>query len=366
MQFTELTFKRLLALVNAALWNSSIDSTNFENMDTNAWDELYQFSVMHGVFAVSFDGLAALPTSLQPPSTILLKWAYNTKLLEKKYTHIKGIVSELELLFKSSQIDVLFFKGLSLAENYPIPAHREFGDIDLYIAQKKNKLGEKLMQQLGIEKFKKNDKHTNFMYKGIMIESHSHFLDIKDSKKIKNLNQVLLNIISNKPTNKMWPPTEFTALFFMIHAIKHLSYQSLSLRTFCDWALFLNTHLSNFNITKWENVLKESGLFDIAILITKLTYEWLAIPTKFPLETAIITDKEAMIRNEILTPFLADYNKSLDSKFGVLKYKIKRFHLCNKRYVLLNGGNLYTYYISSFYQSFISHIHNPQTIFQIK
>ena len=70
-------------------------------------------------------------------------------------------------------------KGVGFANNYPIPSHREGGDIDIFTYsadssglsdREANSLADKLMRGRGIEvDFSHSQKHSMFYYKGIPI-----------------------------------------------------------------------------------------------------------------------------------------------------------------------------------------------------
>lgn len=367
----KVTFQRLLALVNSALWNKPINERLFDGMDESMWDNLYRFSVSHGVLAIAYDGIQNLPSGLQPSLKLRLVWELSTKQIENKYVQIADAAISLSNLFKKEQIKMLVFKGLNLASYYPTPSHREFGDIDIYLFGK-HKQGDNLLDKVAVkEKGIHFYKHSNYYYNNIMVENHAYLLSVRDSDKIEKLNQILLGILSDNKTEQnvadnrlLFPTPDFTALFFMIHAIKHLSSSPLQLRTYCDWAIFLRAHVNELNIERWKNILNDAGLLDIAETLTSLSFQWMEVPVNLQLSTGKHIELEERLHKEILYPFYPPCKSKTFAK--VFIYKCKRFHARNKRHISFYGGNLYIYHFSRLLSSFIGHVKHPERFFKLQ
>lgn len=363
----ELVFSQLLALVNSALWNKHPDEALFKNINSTEWDKLYRFAIQQGVVAIAFDGMMHLSDKLRPPLKLRMAWGLSTEQIEQNYSHRVEACNELATIFSKEQIDMLVFKGLSLSVCYPIASHREFGDIDIYLFGNHAK-GDFLMKQAGaIQEKTHNYKHTNFIYKKVMIENHAYFLNVRDSHKIQALNNVLLNYLKkDKPTKFgenetiVFPSPDFTALFFIIHAIKHLSHEPLPLRTFCDWAMFLNTNKGKLDINNWKDSLRSAGLLEVAEAVTSLTFRWFDLPfsARFPVDHNL--DWDNRITNDFFNPpFPVCTNKTLS---GIFLYKYKRFRIRTKRHIYLYGGNFAKHLLNSI----ITHIRQPNTIFKFQ
>ena len=357
----EIIFQRLLALVNSALWNKKIDENIFIPMDDKQWNDLYRFSIRNGVMAITFDGLSGLPSKLQPPLKLKMAWGLSTEQIERKYTHTLNVATELQELFQKEQINMLVFKGLNLSTYYPIPAHREFGDIDIFLFGK-HKKGNLLMNKVGVKKKGQyNYRHTCYYYKNILIENHAYFLNVRLSKKTLNLNQQLLNILEetqNKQEKKfLFPSPDFTALFFIIHAIRHLSVNPLPLRTYCDWALFLQAHAQELDTDRWKESLHEAGLLDIAETLTTLAFRWLEIPSSTPFPVQKHTEKEDLIYKEMLQPF---HSKSQNTNIW------KVFIYRRKRYELFYNSSFFIYCLNLLPALFMRYMFNIQKRFKTK
>ena len=195
-----------------------------------------------------------------------------------------------------------------------------------------------------------------------MVENHAYFLDVRDSKKISKLNQLLLGILEetqNKQEDEiLFPSSDFTALFFITHAIKHLSEDALPLRTYCDWALFLQAHAGELDSNKWREALQDAGVLDIAEALTTLAFRWLEIPpTVFPVKRHI--ERENQLFKEMIEPLYLPCQET--NPWKVFIYKSKRFRDKYKRHKSFYGGNI----LATLSSSFVYHIHHPKMIFKI-
>lgn len=86
-----------------------------------------------GVCAVIGDGMERLPEELRPPRELRLRWALTAERQEKRYRRQQEKAAKMAAVFAENGIRLLLLKGLGLSRNYPVPAHRECGDIDIYL-----------------------------------------------------------------------------------------------------------------------------------------------------------------------------------------------------------------------------------------
>lgn len=79
---------------------------------------------------------------------------------EKRYRYYCRVISDLSTFYATHGITAVQLKGVGFANNYPIPSHREGGDIDIFTYssdssglsdREANSLADKLMRGWGIE-----------------------------------------------------------------------------------------------------------------------------------------------------------------------------------------------------------------------
>ena len=273
----------LLALLRAALHQREVEVAYFQQVTDEDWVQCYRLAVRQGVSALAWEGVERLPMELLPPLDVKLSWA----LLEKKqlatYRKHCRAVNELTQLFAQHGIATVVLKGVGLARLYPVPAHREGGDIDIYTYsadktqmtdEEANRLADQLMEKQGIEVSRSAEgKDSHFLYHGILIENHRFFFDTQRFPVATEVEQWLEACMSSQPINLMdgechayVPSIAFDRVYVSYHAALHAGI-GLSLRHLSDWVALLKQEESF--------LLGDKAFFYPAVVFTQLCNRYL-------------------------------------------------------------------------------------------
>ena len=122
----------LFALLKAALQEQEPEVSLFEQATENDWKGCSRLSTQQGVVIMAWDGIVRLPLSLQPPQELKIAWALAVEKYERKYQHYCEVVCRLSAYYRQYDIQTLQLKGVGFSTLYPVPSHREGGDIDIY------------------------------------------------------------------------------------------------------------------------------------------------------------------------------------------------------------------------------------------
>ena len=150
----------LFALLRASLHNRQIETSYFKGVSDKDWEQCFRLAKSQGVMALAWDGILKLPSALQPPLELKLQWGIKVEAQEKKYQRYCHTIHELTSFYQKHQIASLQLKGVGLSTLYPIPSHREGGDIDIYTYsaepsrmsdKEANRLADELMRIQGVE-----------------------------------------------------------------------------------------------------------------------------------------------------------------------------------------------------------------------
>lgn len=353
----------LITLLKMALQQSVYDNISWKSVSDKEWKMCYDLAVKHGVMAIAFDGIQLLDQSLQPSRSIRLSWALAVQKYEERYERYCRTASELSSFYSDNGIAMLQIKGVGLSSYYPIPAHREGGDIDIYTFskdrsrlsdQEANSLADKLMEEKGIYVERANRKHSNFNFRNISIENHKTFIDIGTNQSAEPMNVLLLEILNPQQTSLcdgkyqiLTPSPEFNALFLAFHAGQHFC-SGLRLHHLFDYACMLK----KFGLPLSDKV-TDRKLLRFIHAMTALCNRLFGTDVKVP-ENPEMTDE---VYEQIMHPLFSGNAPS--NKFGIFLYK--------------GGRMLYSHYKQSkifsrslwkvFWNSVIFHIKNPSTIF---
>lgn len=357
----------MFALLKAALHQKEVTDVCWTAVTEEEWTLCYKLSALHGVMALAWDGMQYLPTGCSIPRALKITWGLAVQSYEQKYERYCKTAAELSEFYATHQINMVQLKGVGFSSYYPIPEHREGGDIDIYTwsmnpnlrsDQEANTLADELMAKQGIDVDAEHSyKHSNFYYKGIPVENHKMFLNRETIPVAGPMNDLLHNILNPKTITLcegkyqiQIPSKEFNALFIPFHAAQHYG-SGIRVHHLFDWACILKRH-------SWcvPPQVSDERLLDFICALTQIC-------------NALLDTNVAVKGGETLAQQV--YNEMMNPKYplhtiipnknkiGILWFKTKRFF---HNYKLMN-----TVFDMSLYQwirnSVIAHIKRPETIF---
>lgn len=355
----------LFRLLRMALHETGITSIEWPQYSDNDWKSCYQLAVKHGVMAVAWDGLQLLPAGLQPSRPIKLSWAVAVRNYEERYERYCNTAAELSSLYAGHGIAMVQLKGVGLSSYYPVPSHREGGDIDIYTYSadpstlsdsEANSLADKLMKNMGIEVNDANSKHSNFVYRGISIENHKTFLDIGTNPGAVPMNDLLLKIIDPHETSLCdgrytikTPSASFNALFLSYHAGQHYC-SGLRLHHLFDWACMLEKHGLQLSQEITDKKLLRF-MYSLTYICNKL------------LGTSVEIHADEIFSAEIYTQIMHPRfsGEPPQNKIAVFMYKIGRFFYSNHKQSKIFSKPFF----KVLWNSVVFHFKRPDTIFTV-
>ena len=349
----------LFALLRASLHEQETETSFFVDATEANWNECFKLAKKQGVMALAWDGVLKLPTPLHPDMEFKLQWGIKVEHLERKHQRYCKVATEITELYKQYGIATLHLKGVGLSTLYPVPSHREGGDIDIYTYsasknlsdQEANTLADTLMMQQSLEvNFEKTPKHSNFRYKGIPVENHKTFLNVHSYKIAQIVEALLRENMHPQPAKVgtgeiLIPSPEFNKLFVFFHAAQHLG-SGLSLHHLCDWAVLIN----RYGLPK--------GVTDKRLLRTIAAFTTLCNQL---LGTSVEVKEEKKYAEKMLNEMLHPkyYKQPLPkSKIGIIVYKVKRFFYTHK----IKGEIFNNSPWKSLYVSIMFHLRHPEKI----
>ena len=356
----------LFALLRASLHQKETETAFFHSATPAEWKECYLLAINHGVMALAWDGVVRLPSELQPPKALKLNWYVAVEAYEKRYLHYCRTVDELSRLYAEHGIATLQLKGVGFSVNYPVPSHREGGDIDIYTYAAEgsgmtdadaNALADRLMKKQGIRVDDCHSfMHTAFKYKGVPIENHHRLLDIyryKAGRQVagwlnRHVSPEWADLVEGKV---LTPCPEFNSVYLAFHTFHHYG-NGLKLHHLCDWAI----QMIRYGLSLPKEITDKHFLCGVAAL-TCLANRLLG--TGVLMQGGEVLEEN--ILREMLRPKYAEVVPA-DSKLGIFAYKTLRlFHRYKLSNSVLRGSLLW-------YLGFVFtyHIRFPETNFRKK
>lgn len=276
------TINELMECVKLSRTGRQVCSTTL-NSDSNFGD-LYGLSAKHGVLAIVWDAVCTLAKEggiapeQMPDKVLKLQWALSAENIERRYRKQAALAKELAQIYDENGITTIVLKGLSISGYYPIPEHRECGDLDCLLikvsdtkqddtlATSTNGLpiscydeGNQVAKNMGAKVERGFYKHSHINYKGLMVENHAFCTAVRGSRDRKALERHLQRLLVNKPLTRLGgthlyrPCADFNALFLMAHSFGHFLSEGIKLRHILDWAYLLQAEQDNID---WESFYK--------------------------------------------------------------------------------------------------------------
>ncbi len=375
----------LLALLRSSLHEREPELEYFQKTTEKDWKECQRMAVAQGVMALAWDAVLRLPKHLQPPLNLKLTWAMAVERYEERYLRYCKAISELSALYAEHGIRTIQLKGVGFSTLYPNPSHREGGDIDIYTYSanqsqltdaQANHLADTLMGHPGIDAEGFYYKHSNFHYKGIPIENHKCFLNIKEIKEAVIANEVLLRELKPEKATLaegeiLIPSATFNTLFIAFHSLQHYG-SGLSLHQLCDWAMILK----HYGLKMPKEMMHYERFMRGVQAMTLLCQRYLGISpalnadeassnadeassnaSKAQAQRAIEAMAEVMF-SEIMHPRYPVV-EPVSSKMGIVVYKTKRLFYTHRLMRSVFHNSLFR----RVWDSVIIHLRNPKSIF---
>ena len=327
----------LFALLRAALGNEAAVSELPSDID---WKEVIDLSFEQGVAAIAVDGLGfahdndgstSLTTSsdndnkerlelaLDSPELEDLKYEWFGEVFscEEDYKEYLAKLQELMGLYRSEGIRAMVLKGYGLGLNYPIPAHRPTGDVDVYLSAWKR--GDEAIRKRGIAIDNSHHHHSVFGWKGlhstgsgqVTVENHYDFVNVHSHRSSADVERTLKSLASvGKTVDGIdLPSADFNALFVIRHIAAHFAAEGMNLRQLLDWALFVRSASVEVDWKAAWECYRRWNMHRFVLCIDEIAVRWLGfergifgIPEEFADFGASDADLVDRVLEEILHP----------------------------------------------------------------
>ena len=252
-----------------------------------SWQSVYALARKQGVLAVAFDGLVKIFEQDKEfaktfPLALKLQWINAVLNIEKRYEKSQKLSTELVDKWAEQGVESVCLKGLALSQYYPVPNHRECGDLDCFLMGDYER-GNVIAEEQGAKVERDFYKHSHIDYKGLMVENHQFCTAIRGSKLNKERERYLqeLLVADNSQyigeTQLISPCCDFNALFVTIHGFGHFLTEGIRLRHILDWAMLVKAEQENINWDKLYDWCNKSGYTRYLNALNAITVDYFGI-----------------------------------------------------------------------------------------
>lgn len=301
------------------------------------WPFIHALAVKQGLLGITIEGIEKLPEEKRPPKEFLLGWIGEVlQDYEYRYKLYCNAISELAGFYNDHGFKMMLLKGYACALDWPKPAHRPCGDIDIWQFGEQKVADELLHKVKGIKVNKSHHHHTVFNWREFMVENHYDFVNVHDSRSSAELEKVFKDLgkddshfievrdsSSGSSTKLYLPSPNLHALFLLRHAVSHFSSSNINLRQVLDWCFFVEKHTKEVD---WEWLMKLLDRFhmtDFFNCLNAICVDDLGFASSIFPEVRYLPDMKDKVLEDILNP---DFGIEEPNGFvSRMLYKYKRW-----------------------------------------
>ena len=327
------------------------------------WPRLIELANMQGLAALSSDGLqvyydthpqidAATQAVLDPlyarelniPRLQFLGMPNHQR---KLYRQHEQAVGNLARFYAQHDIPMMLLKGHGLSLNYPKPALRPCGDIDIYLFGKWREADRAIQCEKGIAVSSEHEHHTTFDWEEISVENHYDFVNTltrRSNRKLeaefKQLTQDRSHTFEIEGQPICLPSPNLNALFLLRHASLHFAAEGISLRHVLDWAFFVEKQGTQIDWSWLVERARHYNMHRFLSCIDRISVEHFGFsPSIFP-----VLESSTTLKEKVLEDILLYHGMTLDEPF---LQKMKRWASRSWQYDICFSDSRLSYLLTS-------------------
>jgi len=331
----------LIPVCSKIFLGKDISCVELPVLTAQEWNELCGFASFHGLMSVLLIYLQTIKFEDEESKWIILSWYGTTLQNERTSKAMFSTAEKLAKILQKGQIDLMFLKGMCLAQYYPAPTMRMSSDIDFYLYGRSGD-GLSVLEREGIICDDAWDYHAHANMDGIRLELHRYFIDIDRVKTNEMVEQTLKELageegktyrcqwMGNGITNAYQMTPTMNAIFLMRHMAIHFVSETITLRMLYDWALFMIHEGKDVDWKKTIDLYERTGMTDFVCRIQHLLISKLGIPVTDCMPLKPIgggkTDRlwnYILSRNEISVNYQSPLRAGIMRRYQLIKDKWK-------------------------------------------
>lgn len=284
------------------------------------WNFVKALADEQGLSAVVLDGLDKCHADTKEsvellPIQLKLEWIGEVlQNYEQRHVQYEKALSLLAGFYNQHGFKMMVLKGYACSLDWPKPAHRPCGDIDVWLFGQWKEADSLLSKEKRIKIDKGHHHHTVFDWNGFMVENHYDFVNVhsrKSSKKLetifKGLGQDDTHFVEVNGEKMYLPSPNLHALFLIRHMVSHFAAAEITLRQVLDWAFFVEKHTKEIDWKWLEGVLEKYHMKDFYNCINAICVGDLGFNVKiYPQVQFDPIVKEKVLRDILMPAFTAD------------------------------------------------------------
>lgn len=328
------------------------------------WQKIYDLATQQGLLGVVIDSIERLQNNQRPPQELLLEWIGEVlQSYEYRYDAYKNTIAEMAGFYNSHGYKMMVLKGYVCSLNWPKPAHRPCGDIDIWQFGKQKEADATVACEKGIEIDNSHHHHTVFDWGDFMVENHYDFNHVhhhksgpKLEKIFKELGKDASHFVILKEEKVYLPSPNLHTLFLLKHSMTDFAAFYVTLRQVLDWGFHVQKHHEEIDWEWFIGVINQYHMKDFFDCINAICVEDLGFKASiFP-----YVQFNPSLKDKVLADVFAPKYTREEPSFVIsrLIYKLKRWTGNAWKHKLCYNESLW----SAFWSGVWNHLLKPKTI----
>ena len=275
-----------LALLRAALWGGN--ELTSEGLTSERVNEVIRLAAFQGTGPLVYDQLLKMP-EVEIPAELRMQMKQQCMMSMMQQQVMMPILSKAWTALEEADIHPVLLKGLALAQYYPQPHLRQWGDIDLYVGQKQyHKACAVLRGAFPEAKHPEEEfeflKHYNFVFGDTVLEMHRvsmTFAHPRDRRYYERLEEQYLtkdgSSFEYEGVSITIPEDTFNVFFTFLHAWHHFMETGMNMKQVCDVAVLLHAKRDTIDRVQLKEMLTKLHLMEVWQLLMYIIVQYLGL-----------------------------------------------------------------------------------------
>lgn len=279
-----------IALLRAALWGGNeLKSERMKELTNEGVNDIIRLAAFQGTGPLVYDQLLKMK-NVDIPAEMRMQMKQQCMQAMMLQQSMCGILSRAWSALEQEEIHPVLLKGFAIAQHYPQPYLRQWGDIDMYVGKKQYHRACKVLRNaLPEAKHPKEEfeflKHYNFVFYNTVLEMHRISMDFhhpSDRRYYERLEEMFLeeevSLYDIEGLTVSTPEETFNLFFIFLHAWHHFMETGMNMKQLCDIAILLHAKNEAINKEQMHAMLCKLHLIEVWQLVMYIMVRYLGVP----------------------------------------------------------------------------------------
>lgn len=301
-----------LDLLKVAIWGGELTSERVKELTNEGLTEVIRMAAFQGTGSLVYDQLLKLK-DVEIPDALRMQMKQQCVMSMMQQNSTIPILKQAWEALEGAGIHPVLLKGFALAQYYPQPHLRQWGDIDMYVGQKQYHQACAVLCKTfpDVPHPDEDDEermHYNFDFDNTAIETHRismAFAHPRDRRYYERLEDLYLT--KDGPSFELselritTPEETFNVFFTFLHAWHHFIETGMNMKQVCDVAVLLHAKHDVIDRAQLKEMLTKLHLMEVWQLLMYIIVQYLRVPKEeCPFYTEACKNRAELLFEQIL------------------------------------------------------------------